>query len=40
MKHNGFVYDKFRGLAPNLANKNRIESPLVPTLLDSEVGSH
>jgi len=27
MKANGFVYDTLRGLAGNLANKNRIENP-------------
>ena len=27
MRHNGFVYDLLRGLARNLANKNRIENP-------------
>ncbi|SNR60413.1 hypothetical protein SAMN06265371_106194 [Lutibacter agarilyticus] len=27
MLHNVFVYGLLRGLAPNLANKNRIENP-------------
>ena len=33
---NGFVYDTLRGLARNLANKNRIENPRG----FSQVGSH
>ena len=28
MLGNGFVYDTLRGLARNLANKDRIENPL------------